>query len=187
MLVRGMADAMGVEFGEEVDGFAIGERAELSADGRLLERGHDVHHRFRWFESTDIEERAGVFANGAAGAGGWTKLDGRGCGDAGDLDLKFVGTLDEVFPGEGVGKLRGELVVERDGIVVVDQDEVFADGEAGPPLEDERVFFAAGDHAHVEVGGREVGGCIHKMGAAVEVYSAQRVRSIVNGSGARTA
>ncbi len=190
MFVGGVADAAGVELGEEVDGAAIGEGAELSADGRVLEGGHDVHHRFRRLESADIEEGAGVFAGGAAAAGGRAKLDGRGGGGAGDLDLEFFGALDEVFPGEGVGELRGELVVERDRVVVVDQDEVFADGEAGPALEDERVFFAAGDDAHVEargVVGGGGGGCIHKMGAMVEGYSEQRMRSMVKGSGARTA
>ena len=168
MFVGGVLDAAGVELGEEVDGFAVRERAELSADRRVFERGHDVHHGFRRFESADVEERAGVLAGGAAAAGGWAELDGRGGGGASDLHLKFVGALDEVFPREGVGKLRGELVVERNGIVIVDEDEVFADGEAGPAFEDERVFFAAGDDAHVEAGGivgggSGVHGCIHKM------------------------
>lgn len=193
MLVGSVADAAGVELGEQVDGLAIGERAELSAGRCVFERGKDVEHRLRRFEAADVEQRAGIFAGGAAAAGGRTEFDGRGGGGAGDLHLKFVGALDEVFPGEGVGELGGELVVERDGIVVVDQDEVLADGELAPAFEDERVLLAAGNDADVEErgivsGGRGVGGCIHRMNSRMKgFYSAQRMRSIVNGSGARTA
>ena len=67
----------------------------------------------------------------------------------GDLDAKFVRAFDQVLPGERSRPLGGELVVERDGIVVVEQDEMAADRKVKPGLNDQAVFDRTGNWTHV--------------------------------------
>ena len=52
----------------------------------------------------------------------------------GDLHAEFVWTFDKMFPLERCGPLRGKLVIQRHGIVVVQQDEVIADRQLQPSL-----------------------------------------------------
>src|ERR1039457_75153 len=65
---------------------------------------------------------------------------GNGCiqgFEFGDLDAKFARAFDKVFPGECRRPLCGELVVERDGIMVVQQNEMVADRQAEPCFDDQ--------------------------------------------------
>src|ERR1035437_910369 len=54
-----------------------------------------------------------------------------------------------MFPGKRVRPLRGELVAERNWIVIVEQDEVVANGQLEPGLDDEAVFHGARNGTHV--------------------------------------
>jgi len=81
-----------------------------------------------------------------------------------DLHADFRRAFDQMFPSERVRPLRGELVVERHGIVVVEQDEVVAHGQLEPGLDDEAVFHGArnGTHVHDFVRADEgFSGCVH--------------------------
>ncbi len=106
-----------------------------------------------------------------------------------DLYLKFLRTSHDVFPRERARKLSGKLVVERNGIVIVDEHEMRAHGEIGPALKNEAVFYAAGNLAHIEVREIKAIGCLaHQGEVGVSVASAPSVRSIVKGpAAARTA
>src|SRR5690606_27068886 len=67
-----------------------------------------------------------------------------------DANAPDLGALLEVFPLERVGQGRAELVVERDGIVVVHQGERLAGLERLEPAEDGGVLLAGRDLADVE-------------------------------------
>ena len=75
----------------------------------------------------------------------------------GDLHAEFIRAFDEMFPGERTRPLRCELVVERHGIVIVEQDEMVADGQRQPGLDDQAVFDRTGNrpHVHYFVGAEE--------------------------------
>jgi len=55
-----------------------------------------------------------------------------------------------VLPGEHIRPLRGELVAERDGIMIVEQDEVVTHWQLEPRLNDEAVFNGARNGTHVQ-------------------------------------
>lgn len=63
--------------------------------------------------------------------------------ELGGFNADFARKAHEVFPGERVRPLRGELVAERHRIVIVEQDEVVANGQFELGLEDEAVFHGA--------------------------------------------
>ena len=71
-------------------------------------------------------------------------------GNLGDLYLEDAGAAFEVFPGERLGEPRAELVMEWDGVVIVDEHEMRANGERKPALNDLRVFDLAGNVPHIE-------------------------------------
>jgi len=54
-----------------------------------------------------------------------------------------------MLPGEGVRPLRGELVVERHWIMVIEQDEMVADRQFQPLLDDESMLDGTGYRSHV--------------------------------------
>ena len=83
-----------------------------------------------------------------------------------DLDAEFFGAFHEMLPGECAGPLSGELVVERHGVVIVQQDEVIANGQVEPGFDDQSVFDRAwnGTDVHDFIVANEVGGsdvCFH--------------------------
>ena len=49
-----------------------------------------------------------------------------------------------MLPGEGVGPLRGELIVERHRVMVVEKNEVVANPQFQPLFDDESVFDGTG-------------------------------------------
>ena len=77
-----------------------------------------------------------------------------------DLNAYLAGNVNEVLPGESVRPLRGELVAERDRIMVVEQDEVVANGKLEEGLHNEPMFHGARNGTHV-----------HDLVLADEVFS----------------
>ena len=68
----------------------------------------------------------------------------------GDLDAIYLGPAFEVIPGECLGILGGELITQRQRVVVVEQNEVAPGGEFMPDAEDQAVLDGTRDGAHIE-------------------------------------
>ena len=66
-----------------------------------------------------------------------------------DFHAKFVRTFNEMFPLERARPLSGELVVKWHRIVVIQQDEMIADGQLKPGLNNQAMFDRTGNRAHV--------------------------------------
>ena len=67
----------------------------------------------------------------------------------GELDAEILRAALQVVPGKCAGEFGLELVAQRHGVVVIQQDEVIADRQFAPGLQDEPMFDGAGDRAHV--------------------------------------
>jgi hypothetical protein len=95
--------------------------------------------------------------------GGFTSR--RGCLELRDFYAEFFRAFYEMLPGESIRPLRGELVIKRHGIVIVEQDEMVADRQFKPLFDDESVFDGTGNRTNVHhfIGIEQVCGfnCIH--------------------------
>lgn len=60
-----------------------------------------------------------------------------------DLHTELCRAFEEMIPSECARPLRGELVVEQDGVVIVQQDEVFADRQSKPASDVKACVFSA--------------------------------------------
>src|SRR5690606_29777059 len=67
----------------------------------------------------------------------------------GDFDAKLFRAFDEMFPRECAGPLRGKLIEQRHGIVIVQQNEMVVDRQLQPGADDQSVFDGAGDGTHI--------------------------------------
>lgn len=143
---------------EKVARFAICLCAQRHAAGQGLERVEDKDQRLRWLipAYVDFLEAGGrCRCSGSARPGGR-----RGCGcsraagwnglELRDLDAEILWTALDIVPRESPGKFGIELIAQRHGIMIVEQDEMLADREIDPALEDLSVFDAARDGANVE-------------------------------------
>ncbi len=77
----------------------------------------------------------------------------------GDPDTELFGTARHVIPGERPRELRLKLVAQRHRVVVIEEDEVIAQGQVEPGLENQTMLDRAGNRAHVHdlVGANQCG------------------------------
>ena len=66
-----------------------------------------------------------------------------------DLHARFAGNVDQMLPGKSFRPLCGELVAKWHGIMIVEQDEVVANGQLEPSLNNEAVLHGARNGAHI--------------------------------------
>jgi hypothetical protein len=66
-----------------------------------------------------------------------------------DFDLKLRRALHQVFPRKGLWPFCGELIIQRHRIMIVLQNEIIADGQVQPFLDDQSVLDGAGNRPDV--------------------------------------
>ena len=84
----------------------------------------------------------------------------------GNFNPNFIRAFDQMLPGEGAGPLSRELVEQRNRVMVIEENEMSADGEINPGLDDQSMLDRTGNgpDIHNVVGADEVcvlGGSIH--------------------------
>lgn len=157
LLFAVMTEASLLGLAEEMAGFPVRVSAQYRTGRQRLQLVENSHQRLGRLKTSDVDFPRCARHCLDIGAGDrrcrrhrWSRRPTDHCLEFRDLHPKFLGAPLQIFPREGLGKFSVELIIERNRIVIVEQNEMLPDGQIEPALKDLRVLCTTRNRPDIE-------------------------------------